>query len=432
MRNSLQSAGIKLVHSSVRAALQLAPRDTRFGRMRAMVDCDPAPDSRLTLKIAETQAELEACYHILHDAYVESGFMQPDPSGMRVTKYHALPTTTTLCAKIDDRVVGTLSIVRDGVFGFPMQACFDLSEVRAKGGQIAEISALAIDRDFRSSGRRILFPLMKFMFEYCTQHFDTRHLVIAVNPSHIEMYEALLMFQRLQSSTVDRYDFVNGAPAIGATLDLAAAPAQYQQIYGHCLPRKNLFRYFTELEMPNIQLPDRTYYTTNHPVLTPEMMDHFFNRRTKVFDSLDDRQRALLRSIYSHDAYAQALPLLSPQAAAVTQLRRQERYSIRCPAQLRVGAGMQAQGFDLNVVRLSDQTFEAESPQPLPQGELARVTVQLGEAARSVVLATGEWLRESMAGYHYGFRIVQRDAAWRRCADALQQCHTHADLALAA
>ncbi len=35
---------------------------------------------------------------------------------------------------------------------------------------------------------------MKFMYEYCTTFFDTRHLVIAVNPRHIEMYESLLFF----------------------------------------------------------------------------------------------------------------------------------------------------------------------------------------------------------------------------------------------
>ena len=61
-----------------------------------MIDCDPAPDPRLELKIAQTPQELQECFRLLHDAYVGSGFMKPDPSGMRVTMYHALPTTTTL------------------------------------------------------------------------------------------------------------------------------------------------------------------------------------------------------------------------------------------------------------------------------------------------------------------------------------------------
>jgi hypothetical protein len=124
---------------------------------------------------------------LLHDAYVSSGFMTPDPSGMRVTIYHALPTTTTLCAKLFDQ---------GGRHDFPdprkrhrlsiCSAFSTLSEVREQAGYIAEVSALAIHPKFRRAGGTILFPLMKFMYEYCTTFFDTRHLVIAVNPRHIE------------------------------------------------------------------------------------------------------------------------------------------------------------------------------------------------------------------------------------------------------
>ena len=206
----------------------------RFALIRSMVDCEDEPHPNLVLKIAETRDELEACFSLLHDAYVSSGYMKPHPSGLRVTVYHALPTTTTLCAKFDGKVVGTLSIVREGVFGFPMQSVFDLEAVRTQGGNIAEISALAIHPDFRKTGGAILFPLMKFMYEYCTRFFDTRHLVIAVNPDRIELYEALLMFQRLRAAAIPSYDFANGAPAVGATLDLSAAPERFREVYS-CL-----------------------------------------------------------------------------------------------------------------------------------------------------------------------------------------------------
>jgi GNAT superfamily N-acetyltransferase len=178
------------------------PSAWRFGLYRRAIDFAPVHASTLELKIADTQEELEQCFALLHDAYVASGFMRPHPSGLRVTPYHALPTTTTLCAKVDGQVVGTLSIVREGVFGFPMQTAFDISSVRAKEGRIAEISALAIHPRYRKTGGSVLFPLMKFMYEYCSKYFDTRHLLIAVNPNHIEMYESLLFFRRRMASTV--------------------------------------------------------------------------------------------------------------------------------------------------------------------------------------------------------------------------------------
>eukprot|EP00825_Cyclidium_porcatum_P026376 TRINITY_DN2839_c0_g1_i2.p1 TRINITY_DN2839_c0_g1~~TRINITY_DN2839_c0_g1_i2.p1 ORF type:complete len:262 (+),score=33.34 TRINITY_DN2839_c0_g1_i2:214-999(+) len=193
-----------LVNQTARKLFSMLPQKRRHDVYRSLVDCNPDPNKRLVLKIAESKEELEACFKLLHDAYVSSGFMTPDPSGMRVTIYHALPTTTTLCAKYDDQVVGTLSLIRESAIGFPLQRIFDLTGVREKEGQIAEVSALAVHPRFRRTGGTILFPLMKFMYEYCTTFFDTRHLVIAVNPRHIEMYESLLFFKRLTANVVEK------------------------------------------------------------------------------------------------------------------------------------------------------------------------------------------------------------------------------------
>ena len=185
------------MRQAIRTSVALLPKSWRFALFRSMATCDPAPDPRLVLKIAETEAELEACFALLHDAYVNEGFMKPDPSGLRATLYHALPTTTTLCATLNGEVIGTLSLIRESPMGFPLQAIFDLTEVRALGGQIAEVSSLAVHPRFRKTGGTILFPLMKVMYEYCTTYFDTRHLVIAVNPNRIDLYESLLFFERV-------------------------------------------------------------------------------------------------------------------------------------------------------------------------------------------------------------------------------------------
>ena len=135
MKRSLASIARKALHQAARTALALLPRTWRFAFFRNLIDCDDRPDARLELKIADTQDELEACFRILHDAYVAAGFMQPDPSGLRVTIYHALPTTTTLCAKWDGQVIGTISMIREGVFGFPLQSVFNLGQVRSKTGK---------------------------------------------------------------------------------------------------------------------------------------------------------------------------------------------------------------------------------------------------------------------------------------------------------
>lgn len=416
------------MHQAVRAAVALLPRDQRFALFRGLIDCDPSPDPRLELKIADTQEELEACFRILHDSYVAAGFMQPHPSGLRVTIYHALPTTTTLCAKWDGQVIGTISMIREGVFGFPLQSVFNLSQVRAQAGRIAEISALAIDPRFRATGGRILFPLMKFMYAYCRDFFDTRHLVIAVNPNKIELYESLLHFERLQARVVDNYDFANGAPAVGATLDLQMAPDRFQSTYGGKRLRKNLHHYFVEAELANIRLPQRRFFTTNDPVMTPALMDYFFNQRTQVFDTLTDRQRLLLRSIYDRPEYRAVLPAPSAGAQDLLSLRQHQRFSIRCPARLLVRSYDTVLVYPLQVIELSLHGFQAECSLPLPEGTRGSVEVDLGENEAAVVDASAVRRQDSGGLVSYGFSVPRPDLAWQRCVQALQNGSTHADL----
>ena len=418
----------KRVHQVLRKLLAALPRDTRFALYRRFVDCDPHPSERLVLKIADTREELAACFSLLHDAYVDSGFMQPDPSGMRVTNYHALPTTTTLCAKWDGEVVGTISLIRESAFGFPLQKIFDLTEVRQKEGNLAEVSALAVHKKFRKTGGAILFPLMKFMYEYATQYFDTRHLLIAVNPNRIEMYESLLFFERLTANVVDNYDFANGAPAVGATLDLHFAPATLEAAYRNKPARKNLHAYFTQVSLPNLILPNRRYFTTNDPVLTPELLDYFFNVRTSGFAHLDEHKKSLLHSIYDLPAYREILPELPEQGGGV-ETRQHQRFSVKCPGQLRLDEQTKGQSeFDVQVIEVSEFGFQAYAHEVLPLNIWSQVTVKLGKSEISIIKALA--VRDHANGFNgfYGFRIGEPDLIWRKFVSVLEKGSTHVDL----
>lgn len=417
-----------------RTASQLArrlfsflPKHGRFAIYRSFVQCDPLPDARLVLKIAETREELEACFKLLHDAYVGSGFMKPDPSGMRVTIYHALPTTTTLCAKFDGEVVGTMSLIRESLFGFPLQAIFDLNDVRARKGHIAEVSALAVHPKFRNTGGTILFPLMKFMYNYCTTFFDTRHLVIAVNPNRIEMYESLLFFERLTETTVANYDFANGAPAVGATLDLKTAPQLFEQIYGARPTQRNLYRYFVETVLPNIELPSRRYFTTNDPVMTPELLDYFFNQRTQVFAKLDARKRQLLHAIYDLPSFRKVLPPIDDPAGPAPR-RTHQRYSVKCPGTFEVFLAGKTHQHPVVVIDLSLYGFSVLSRTPLPMDHWGDATVQLGQSEKSFIKAIA--IREGANGLNgfYAFKLAEPDLPWRKFVSAVQSGTTHDDL----
>ena len=428
MKHSLAANTRKLWHQGLRKAFSWFPRPVRFAIFRWFVECDPAPDKRLVLKIAETREELEACFKLLHDAYVSSGFMKPAASGLRATIYHALPTTTTLCAKFDGEVVGTLSLIRESVFGFPLQAIFDLKEIRLRGGKIAEVSALAVHPDFRKTGGAILFPLMKFMYEYCTTFFDTRHLVIAVHPTRIEMYESLLFFQRLTENEVENYDFANGAPAVGASLDLRTAPKHYKRIYGQKKRSKNMYDYFTKLKMPNIVLPNRRYFTTNDPVMTTELLDYFFNQRTNVFRILSTREKMLLHSIYNLPEHQKMLPAIDHAPEGGKHLRQHQRYSLKCPGNFLVDVEGKTEVATLRVVELSNFGFLAHSKVAIPTKQWGDATIQLGNNEQSTVRAMAVRGKDNGGNIFYGFTLAEPDLAWRKFVGALTSGVTHEDL----
>ena len=418
-----------LWHRVLRQLVAFFPRELRFTLYRSFVDCDPKPDPRLTLKIAQTQEELEACFKLLHDAYVASGFMQPDPSGMRLNIYHALPSTTTLCAKFDGEVVGTISLIRESVFGFPLQSIFDLQELRDKRGRLAEVSALAVHPKFRRSGGMILFALMKFMYDYCTTFFDTRHLVIAVHPNRIEMYESLLFFERLSENPVANYAFANGAPAVGATLDLRLAPEIFKRVYGKKPRRKNLFLYFLRTRLPNIMMPGRRYFSTNDPVMTPALLDYFFNQRSAIFAQLGERDKSLLHSIYNLPPYQAVLPALStPPEQASRYQRMHQRYSLKCPGNFYVTDAVNAPVYALQVVELSDDGFLAHSKVPLPLNVWGQASIRLGSEEISVTQAMVAHGKHQGSTGWYGFKLLKADLAWRKLVGVLKAGSTHDDL----
>jgi hypothetical protein len=358
-------------------------------RVHRMKICEPTSrldkplSKKFVFKLAQTREELEACFRLLHDEYVRAGFMEPDPSGMRVMFHHALPTTSTLMCRYGNRVVGTVSLVRENGRGFPMQRAFDLGEVIREGGSVAEVSALAISRRFHAAKDRVMMPLLKFLYEYAEYRFNTRHLVIAVHPLHAGFYEDVLCFRRLSCPPVDHYDLVNGAPAVGAHLDLDKAKECFFRKYADVPLEKNLYHYFAVAALPNGQFPHERFDATIDPVMTPELMDYLFNQQTKIFSALGINEMRLLHMIYNLPKYQYCLPLLPESVLNESkQNRAYRRFSVKCPVRLRIADGVpdsceDSDGIALFVYECSEKVFCAHSDRPLTVGLSGEADVEL-------------------------------------------------------
>ena len=284
------------------------PKWTKPYLYRRMIKIDDTELDGLELSIATSQEDLSEAFRLVHENYVRSGFMKPHASGMRITKYHTLPSTTTIVAKIRGKVVGTASLVRNGIFGSAIESIFDLSEYRKQGGRIAEVSSLSVSRDFSGQHGKLLFPLLNYLYQYSVRSFGVDYLAIAVNPSWWDFYEYILRFKRLKSEVVSNYSFVNGAPAVGGILDLRTSQDVYRRAYGHLPKNRNLHEFLCERILPGARFPKRSFGEVSDPVMTPELFRHFFIELSTVLEDLDNHERRALHNLYRSSKFRDLIP----------------------------------------------------------------------------------------------------------------------------
>lgn len=284
----------------LRNLLRFVPKSIRARFIRRNLNLPYELPEDLIFKIADSREELTQAFTLLHDSYVSAGFMKPHPSKMRVTLYHALPTTTTLVAKRGNKVVATISIISRDVFDLPLESIFDIEKVIPQSKKVVEISSLAVHPDYRSQGGELFFSLTKYMYHYTLNYFHAEYLIIAVNPKHAELYELLMGFKKIEQEVVDSYSFANGAPAVGMFLDLKQAHNNLLTMYDRHPAKTNCYQFFMQARFPkNFTFPSRFVQKSSDPVLSAQDLEYFFHKMTAMFAQLDDKQKSQLRAVYA-------------------------------------------------------------------------------------------------------------------------------------
>lgn len=389
----------------LRRILSYLPKPIRHRYLRKAIEVpEGLPDQDFEFKIAETQEELETAYQILHDSFVEFGFSEPHPSGLRIVKYFALPTTTTLVAKYKGEVVATLSIIRKGPFGLPLEQVFNLAPLEANGRIVAEVSSLAIAQNFRKRRGAMLLPLCKFFYLYIKHYMKLDRVVIAVNPEWADFYEGFLDFTKIPGGVVGKYDFANGAAAVGLWSDVTTWEDRFIKLYNHQDTKHNFYKYFVIDKLISIKFPARPFKKAFDAVMTPKMLDYFFNKRSTVFSQLTVNEILALKSCYPYPAYQAILPKLSD----VTP-RASSRFIVHADALLNTGERMR-------VIDVSSNGILLQGDLPTKTKLDLRIQVTKEESARLSVQIN--WIDYSSR--RFGAVILESDPTWLSYIESLE------------
>jgi hypothetical protein len=377
--------------------------------MRKTVKINPEwPSESLEIKIADTEEELASAYRLLHDSYVSSGFMNADVTGMRVLPQHLLPQTTTIVAKWDGQVIGTLSLIRDNAFGLPLEKAFDIDDRRFNGRRLAEVSSLAVDPKYRGHINKALFPLFRFVYQYAKHCFGIHEFVIAVNPTMVDLYLGFICFERLKAKPRP-YSFVKGAPAVGLYLNFETAPERWKKTFAHLPDTANFHKYWSEIPTtPLNRMPKRRYHSSSDPILTPRLLVDFFLSKAQLGERLTYREIQTLLNVYPFPDFQKAL---LPIAA------RLERKHLRIETQMKAELAKSDLHAEVMNVSMEGLLLRIE-PGALTQGQIIDLKVWLNSDSSTHVSAEVRWSPPSGL---VGLRLVNPSFEWLRMVETLEQ-----------
>jgi len=193
----------------------------------------------ISIRIAASRTDREGAFALGYESYRRSGLCDPCSAGVRITPYQLLPTTDIFVAELRGVVISTLSLVRDGQLGLPLESVYpeEVAQRRAAGLRLAECSCLADRRQTMARFFDLFSELARVMVQMAERD-GVDQLLIAVHPRHARMYCRAMAFEQIGGHR--EYPDVNGNPAVALCLDFEAVkrdrPAIWQRFVGEPLP----------------------------------------------------------------------------------------------------------------------------------------------------------------------------------------------------
>ena len=169
---------------------------------------------RVTYRLARSRSDYEGAFRILQKRYAESGLTRNPSMPMRVMPFHLWPQTQVFVALDQDRVIGSVSLVRDeGDHGLPMESTYKevVERLRSQGLMLAEVCCLCVGSDDKHSTGELFAGLTRIM-AFHARYVGIKSLVAVVHPRHSKFYRLAMGFSEIGG--LSAYRQVGGRPGV--------------------------------------------------------------------------------------------------------------------------------------------------------------------------------------------------------------------------
>ncbi len=241
----------------------------------------------LSFSLAQNIDDLLQAYALVYRNYLRAEYIERHDSQLRYSVFNALPETTTVVARLDDRVVTTASIIIDSPLGLPMDTIYqeEVDALRAEGARVCEVTMLA---DRRRAGIRTIpsiLKMFKLILHYAHNKASISDILITINPSHEVFYTRYLPFEDFAG--LRHYPAVKNAPALAKRQNLRTLFEEHKE--------HKLYDFFIDEAIPQEILE------VKHSFSESELRDLFVIRRP-IFQKLPPFAIDHLKSCYpTHD-----------------------------------------------------------------------------------------------------------------------------------
>lgn len=218
-----------------KAVMTRSPRIIRHRLIRRAAALTTTNLGRIVIRPATSLADFHNAERLVHDSYVDRGWLKPQPSG-RYKTYRNDGSSHTLVMDVDGQFAGTVTIVTDAG-GLPLERTFPgaLDAVRkAKGTKLVEVCSLAVAPPYRRSGIPVAMTVA--MWRYAANVMGATHMVNVVSSHISDLYAALFNFKEI--TEVRNYEGVPQGdrpaeedPVVGIMQDIGTAFDFVQRLY---------------------------------------------------------------------------------------------------------------------------------------------------------------------------------------------------------
>ncbi|KAA5546253.1 hypothetical protein FYK55_05035 [Roseiconus nitratireducens] len=190
-------------------------------------------DGRISVRIARHRAQLREAFQLLQRKYCEAGLSRATQS-LRVLPYHLWRETQIFVAQHRGRVIGSISLTRDGnEGGIPMESTYrdQVRQLRDTGRPFGEVSSLTVESPEDQSTGEVFGQLTRLMM-FHARYVGLEYILAVVHPRHARFYERAMGFQAIGG--LSRYQQVGGQPGIailGHVNDRTRYRSRWQRFY---------------------------------------------------------------------------------------------------------------------------------------------------------------------------------------------------------